>query len=1278
MAATVGVVFRLTEFAVRNFKRIENSVNKTAQASEKSAGSVKKFDGALTALAGGAAIGLALAAKSAANLEDVLARLETVTRSTSQSMQTSLANAEASARKFSTEWSASAAEVIDAQFQLATAGIAVEEQLAGVQGAFKLAEATVGDFTQTTALLGQFLNTFGQNVKLGYLSPMAKVQRITDILTQTVQRFQSTLPVLAQGFKFIIGPARQLNLQLEEVSVALGILNTAGFRGTLAGTALSNTFNKVQRAVDKLDLDPSKFQDVEGNLVSLAAFFEEVNKALENTSPLEGQIKLIEVFDIRAGRVIKTLSDSHEALARLSNEFDIARGSTERLAKTVQSTTSKELKKLSNTFQNISTSIGKTINEGLKPFIAALVSVLKPIADFIEKHRTLVTVMIVTVTLIGAAGVAMLAYMAIASQVTKAMVLFRGVSTAVAVSQGAIAAASGTAAVGVGGLGAAAGVAAVPTWSFAAALAAVIKSLALLSVVAIAVVAIVAIGVALWNAVTASDSATDSVQQQAMALAQLEARYTDSASAARNMAGELQRLGKITRIGGGTISPTDFLGDTQLARNAVDWWVAGLYKSLEEALIGEAKILGEKAIFADVANIILNGDGSKAAQAAAKSLGEQLRMATANIRIFDPTSVKRSAQELGSEAALSYAKAVEIGLRSLTADVGGTVEVFQDLEKQIERIKALSNSGEAFTPVIPDFGLRSAHPRDEKELERGDRFVDNVIKKMTVLRTIDAFGPFIKQLQEAGFFADATDEEIGVLQANMKKGFGPGVEAIKGIVGVVEDLSSKSRMLGKEGTVLQQNYELWTKTLLRNRTSLKRIGTLNEQLTEGLKDQSEVLPKLSKEMAKLQDQREIFVKLSPQIAAAVKKEIEAIEAFGGTAAKALKDELKEALSVDSKTNKIDISLNKQTIQNDLATAFTSLTGIGLGDPIKESIDQIGGAVEGTIAEMLNGGISKADFGGKLKDKIREDLSGRVAKLIGQQFGSNFLGGALDKMKQFDLAVANELKTIKPQVDLLQSTGDLTGAAELVSTAMDKVAMSTLGIGLGIDQATDKVTDLQKQFAKIASSMITADSTSKALFSELQNILSQEPTTLIGFEKQLSELSSFIRESKDLNASGPLQQGTQAFESQFEKTQALKATAIETATAVASRATATVSTLDTVVKSVLTNVESAASRLGSILTSPFEGFLRGAEILQQTVAQSGSGAGTESTFGKAIEITSNNTFDINITGTNSGSGGANDFLGEDEIKTLIEEADKALTLELKGILQEMEERIREAR
>lgn len=421
MAMNFLVALRVADFASAPLKRMATAGDLMASKTNRLTTAAKAANSVLTSFSVGlGALGGAMSL-AGAKVEDGLARLATATETTTTSLDTALSNAEAAARDFSTRYSATVEEILAAQFRLATAGIAVTEQIAAVQGAYKFAAATAGDFLQASELLGSFLNTFGKTVELNYLAPGEKVAKITDVMSAAVQRYQLDMNNLNDSLKFLVGPASTLGLSISETAAFAGALNTAGFRGTLAGTAISNAFNKINIATEKLDLDPSTFTDAGGNLKSFAAFLEEVERKTANLTSIQKQNKYIEVFDIRAGRAIGTLIQMKDSVVQFATEMDVAAGITEKMANIMERTTSARFKQFVNSLSNIGSSIGSGINENAKVLINGLKTITVALASFVEENKNLIGATAITLTVIGSISAVMITGALMAGKFTKAI-----------------------------------------------------------------------------------------------------------------------------------------------------------------------------------------------------------------------------------------------------------------------------------------------------------------------------------------------------------------------------------------------------------------------------------------------------------------------------------------------------------------------------------------------------------------------------------------------------------------------------------------------------------------------------------------------------------------------------------------------------------------------------------------------------------------------------------------------------------------------------------------
>lgn len=353
MALTFGYTVQLRDRFTGGYKSLSKSFQQLGEDGVKAGNELNFLAGALIGAAGAAAGFAALTVAVSADVEKSLRQVAAVSSDTSVTFQSSMDSSVKSALAFSTAFVGSTGDIIKAQFELATAGLNVQEQLSGAKASALLAKAAFGELTEAATLVGSIMNTFGQGIRMQYLTSMEKAVRITDVFAATVKEAQVTLPVMIESLKFVVGSANALNLSLEEVVSTIGILNTAGLRASLAGTTLNNIFVQLGDAIDTLNLQPDKFLDVEGNIKSLASVLREVERATGALAPFEKFTALIDGFDIRGARAVTILLTKigEVELKTLEKQFNV--NVAEDLAKTIQENLISQLEILGQTVQNI-------------------------------------------------------------------------------------------------------------------------------------------------------------------------------------------------------------------------------------------------------------------------------------------------------------------------------------------------------------------------------------------------------------------------------------------------------------------------------------------------------------------------------------------------------------------------------------------------------------------------------------------------------------------------------------------------------------------------------------------------------------------------------------------------------------------------------------------------------------------------------------------------------------------------------------------------------------
>lgn len=1307
MATNFFVVMRLTEQVSRPLRRAASSANQMTMAADRMSVQLQAANAVMVGTAAAATALVGSLSSSAAQLENSIARLETVTRSTAGSVQTALGNAESAARDFSAEYTATASEFIDAQFQIATAGIAVEEQVAATAGAFKLARATVGEFTQSAQLLGSFLNTFGKSAEFNYLRPAEKVEAITDRLSTAVQRFQVTLPVLAESFKFIVGPASTLNLNLGEVTAALGVLNTAGFRGTLAGTALSNVFNKLDRAVEKLDLNPDKFIDLNGELKDLTSFFQELNRALGDSTPIEKQNKLISTFDIRAGRVIKTLLDNIDALKQFRGELDISTGATERLANIVENTTSAQFKKFINQLQNIATIIGGELNQALRPFIKFLVGVAKSVGEFVEANKTWITTLlasgaallsvVVAATAFGfivrtiVGGIAALATksVVVTSTVTalgaafkfltspvqttvgllnsftnllqsgaKSLLAYSNAQVLAATSTNVTTAATARATITIKGFTTAVVAASRATVAFASrallALAAALGPVG--AIIAIVVAAAVALGLAVRGLVSVFSSTSTATERATISLEELDKKFGNSIERASSLSAELTRLGKTIRdnidlpLRGGEV-----LGQLPFAQAATKIKQADPTVSRADALKKAAEEAGGfEGIIRQVSQAI--GEGSQANAAYAKEYARITEEADRTFKsLNDVEKAAKAVKAIQIEGGAIALEALSNGNTQAAETLGALISEYQKLGQNISKATGDVVRGRAFERIIANLDeLRDSSNEGAKE----------------IVKLFDDAAAVAKQFEKDGgesfLFAEKVGDQVREFTADSTKFF----QLFRNDAqSSVKKIADEFRNLQLQGGLLKASVDGIKTAISQTSSATKSVTNLFKNAALG-----------GESFAKAQE-------VAAQRIAEAKDSLERVTAATENAQKRLRESLQ---GTNQFKEAEDFIKNLDTIKVDLLTQIDDAQALQEANRIFALIDRqnkaftaqqvkdiksLGGAFASTIGDALTGATRGADVFNNLADAFKKQFVDEVQKDISLLFGDRFKN-----------QIRQAVDVARGVVESAQLSGTLFSGLQ-DGTLQQQINAAIQAAVPGIQQIAGEdifnlsgSNKLAEQFRSVFTdasvALVTAGNRSAALLENLQNVLSEGPARdRSGLQRQATELRNLLTQAAGSGANDairPIEQALSGVLSQLQNSQ--PPIVVQQITTAAERLDQSFQNGSSVFSQVIQSLAPAAT---SFITTIEQGFRRIQETefgqiagdLIENFSQSGGG-------NVNVTVESNGALNVSVEATgSSGGGGTSAILEEDEIRDIIAETREGLLLEVDEKLRRLEEELR---
>lgn len=188
-----------------------------------------------------------------------------------------------------------ASEVGEAANKLAIAGVTADEMISdgALENLVKFAIAGGVDIETATNIGIAGVKAFGMEMdRLGFVS---------DVLTRTFTRSNVDIVSLGEGMKFAAPVAHSAGLAIEETAAAIGALGNAGLRGTVAGTGLRMSINKLlkptfdsQRAINDLGLTVQVLSPAgEAAKQTLSGVASQLDKTKMDTSQLTDELRIL-------------------------------------------------------------------------------------------------------------------------------------------------------------------------------------------------------------------------------------------------------------------------------------------------------------------------------------------------------------------------------------------------------------------------------------------------------------------------------------------------------------------------------------------------------------------------------------------------------------------------------------------------------------------------------------------------------------------------------------------------------------------------------------------------------------------------------------------------------------------------------------------------------------------------------------------------------------------------------------------------------------------------
>ena len=352
------------------------SLNKTMAAQQANMAKRGELRGQLFDAAG-LAIAMAAPIKIAANFEQAMAKVGSVSNATDADM-TKLT---ATARQLgaTTNWSASqAAEGM--QF-LAMAGFSTQQTIAAMPGMLDLASAGATDLGSAADI--------ASNILTGFNLKAEQMGRLGDVLTNTFTTSNTNLSMLGETMKYVAPIAASTGVSLEQAAAMAGKLGDAGIQGSNAGTALRTVISRLsaptaEAAAMLRDLGVET-QDASGNLRSVPDILAEMESAMGGMGTAARAELTSTIFGLEAASGATVLLDQagSGSLQKYADKLKET-GTASRVAAKQNDTAMGAMRRLSSAAESIAITMGNillpTLAAGAEKF-AAVIGVVDSLAQ---------------------------------------------------------------------------------------------------------------------------------------------------------------------------------------------------------------------------------------------------------------------------------------------------------------------------------------------------------------------------------------------------------------------------------------------------------------------------------------------------------------------------------------------------------------------------------------------------------------------------------------------------------------------------------------------------------------------------------------------------------------------------------------------------------------------------------------------------------------------------------------------------------------------------------
>ncbi len=365
--------------------------------------------------------------EGAGSFEEAMSTVEAL----SQANALEMAALSAEAKELGATTKFTAKESADAMGYMAMAGWDATDMLQGMDGVLQLAAASGEDLAMVSDIVTDSLSAFGLTAK--------DTAHFSDVLAAAATNSNTNVAIMGETFKMSASVAGALGYSIEDVAVAMGLMANSGVKGSIAGTALRNTFNGLLEGVTLTGAAFGEYEysaikadgtmkDFGSTIDELRGYFDQMTEAerVNNAQAIAGQRGY--------NGLLAILNATDEDYTSLTNSINNCTGAAQRMANVKLDNMNGQLTLMKSAWDALKTTIGEQFIPEMRTLYEVGTDVFAGIDKFIQNNPGVVKGIAAAAIVIGGVTAAVTTYTAAVKLAAAATALVPGAGQIMAIT----------------------------------------------------------------------------------------------------------------------------------------------------------------------------------------------------------------------------------------------------------------------------------------------------------------------------------------------------------------------------------------------------------------------------------------------------------------------------------------------------------------------------------------------------------------------------------------------------------------------------------------------------------------------------------------------------------------------------------------------------------------------------------------------------------------------------------------------------------------------------